>query len=79
MGQQALQLMAGIIKSLGNWPILDPNWSEENFDWIEFSSDAKKAGFDVNFFLDWAPQRLTRENQRILRYSVRVSRNATLW
>ncbi|CAD6244726.1 GSCOCG00013441001-RA-CDS [Cotesia congregata] len=75
MGQQALQLMAGIIKNLGNWPILDPNWSEEDFDWIEFSSNAKKAGYDINYFLDWVPQRLTRDNQRILRYSVRMARS----
>ncbi|XP_057321270.1 neprilysin-2-like [Microplitis mediator] len=74
MGQQALDLMKSIIKNLGNWPILEGSqWKESDFNWIDFSSKAKKAGYNSNYFLDWKPQYLNRNKEVTLKYSVKMT------
>ncbi|XP_057335411.1 neprilysin-2-like isoform X2 [Microplitis mediator] len=76
MGQQDLDLMKSIIKNLGNWPILEGSqWKESDFNWIDFSSNAKKAGYNLNYFLDWKPQYLNRNKEVTLKYSVQITSN----
>lgn len=73
-GQQGLDLMKRIIKTLGNWPILEANrWKESEFNWIDFTSNAKKSGYNINYFLDWQPLYTNHSNKWTLRYSIRVS------
>ncbi|XP_074114552.1 neprilysin-2-like isoform X2 [Cotesia typhae] len=56
-GQQALELMKKIIKSLGNWPVLEGDkWKKDHFNWIDFTGNAKKVGYNINYFLDWEPK-----------------------
>lgn len=67
-------LLRKIIKNLGRWPVLEGNqWKESGFNWIDFSSNAKKAGFDVNFFLDWVPKPTYVGRRKTLSYSLVVS------
>ncbi|KAH0555145.1 neprilysin-2-like [Cotesia glomerata] len=73
-GQQALVLLRKIIKNLGRWPVLEGDqWKESGFNWIDFSSNAKKAGFDVNFFLDWVPKPIYVGSRRSLSYSLMMA------
>ncbi|XP_057327830.1 neprilysin-2-like [Microplitis mediator] len=75
-GQQSLDLMKRIIKTLGNWPILEgDNWKESEFDWIDFTSNAKKAGYTINYFLDWQSLFTFRNNKFGLRYSVSMAKD----
>ncbi|XP_008561042.1 neprilysin-2 [Microplitis demolitor] len=73
-GQQGLDLMKRIIKTLGNWPILEANrWKESEFNWIDFTSNAKKSGYNINYFLDWQPLYTNHSNKWTLRYSIRMA------
>ncbi|XP_057327851.1 neprilysin-2-like isoform X2 [Microplitis mediator] len=73
-GQQGLDLMKRIIKTLGNWPILEAdNWKESEFDWIDFSGNAKKVGYGINYFLDWHSFFTFRNNKYGLRYAVTMN------
>ncbi|XP_057327816.1 neprilysin-2-like [Microplitis mediator] len=73
-GRQGLDFMKRIIKTLGNWPILEGNrWKESEFNWIDFTSNAKKAGYNINYFLDWQPLYTNRNEKRTLQYSVRMA------
>ncbi|XP_057335096.1 neprilysin-2-like [Microplitis mediator] len=75
-GQQALDTLKRIIKSLGSWPILEADkWKEADFNWIDFSSNAKKAGYNINYFLDWEPLTIYREKKKVIRYSVAMARS----
>ncbi|XP_057336235.1 neprilysin-2-like [Microplitis mediator] len=57
VGQQTLDLMKNIMKSLGNWPVLEADkWNESGFNWIDFTGEAKKFGYNLNYFLDWQPE-----------------------
>ncbi|CAD6244723.1 GSCOCG00013440001-RA-CDS [Cotesia congregata] len=74
-GQQALELMKKIIKSLGSWPLLeDDNWKEDDFNWIDFTSNAKKVGYNINYFLDWESSTIYKDKKKVIRYSVTMAR-----
>ncbi|XP_057322107.1 neprilysin-2-like [Microplitis mediator] len=72
-GPQALDLLKRTMKSLGNWPILEADWKESTFNWIDFTGDAKKFGYNINCFLDWAPKPIFSNSRRSLRYSVTMA------
>ncbi|XP_074114546.1 neprilysin-2-like [Cotesia typhae] len=74
-GQQALELMKKIIKSLGSWPLLeDDKWKEDDFNWIDFTSNAKKVGYNINYFLDWESSTIYKDKKKVIRYSVTMAR-----
>ncbi|XP_053594234.1 neprilysin-2-like isoform X2 [Microplitis demolitor] len=73
-GQQALDLMNSIIKSLGGWPIIEhENWKDLEFDWIDFTGNAKKTGYHITYFLDWRPYSVYQNKSRLLRYSAKLA------
>ncbi|XP_057321376.1 neprilysin-2-like [Microplitis mediator] len=72
-GPQALDLLKRTMEKLGNWPILEANWKESTFNWIDFTGDAKKNGYNINYFLDWTPKSIYSGSRRSLRYSVTMA------
>lgn len=51
------QPLLDLIESLGGWPVLDPNWNETAFDWIEMTSDLRLYYNDV-LIMFWVGQDL---------------------
>ncbi|XP_057334926.1 neprilysin-2-like [Microplitis mediator] len=73
-GDKALDLLKDVIKKLGGWPILEGDaWKEDDFNWIDFISNAKKAGYNINYFIDWKPQNQFDGQNHTLRYSLETS------
>ncbi|XP_057331635.1 neprilysin-2-like [Microplitis mediator] len=72
-GPQALDLLKRTMKKLGNWPILEANWKESTFNWIDFTGNAKKTGYNINYFLDWTPKPIYSSSRRSLIYSVTMA------
>ncbi|XP_057321245.1 neprilysin-2-like [Microplitis mediator] len=72
-GPQALDLLKRTMKKLGNWPILEANWKESTFNWIDFTGDAKKNGYNINYFIDWTPKPIYSGSRRSLRYTVTMA------
>ncbi|XP_057331622.1 neprilysin-2-like [Microplitis mediator] len=72
-GPQALDLLKRTMKKLGNWPILEANWKESTFNWIDFTGDAKKNGYNINYFLDWTSKSIFSGSRKSLRYSVTLA------
>ncbi|XP_057335025.1 neprilysin-2-like [Microplitis mediator] len=70
-GDKALDVLKNVIKNLGGWPILEGEaWKEADFDWIDFISNAKKAGYNINYFIDWKPQNQFDGQNHTLRFSL---------
>lgn len=43
-----------LMKELGSWPILDKDWKEESFDWIQAIYKFRKIGYSVDYFMDFS-------------------------
>ncbi|XP_057335189.1 neprilysin-2-like [Microplitis mediator] len=73
-GEQALALIKKHINNLYSWPIFKSDESAKmKFDWIEFSGNAKKAGYNINFFLDFKPEPTYDSRNSSLRYSIQMA------
>ncbi len=46
-----MSTLLSVINELGGWPVLQPNWTNKNFDWIESIRIMRKHGFKHHFFL----------------------------
>ena len=42
-----------IIKKFGGWPVLNPNWNENDFHWQQTLDDFFEHGFITNFLLEF--------------------------
>lgn len=45
--KRGIQPLLDLLKSLGGWPLLDPNWNENNFDWLELVANLRKYNNDI--------------------------------
>lgn len=43
--------MNEILKKLGGWPLLEPNWDPTTFTWIESVYRFRKLGYSVSFLM----------------------------
>ncbi|XP_021947553.1 neprilysin-2 isoform X2 [Folsomia candida] len=46
--------MNEILKKLGGWPLLEPNWDPTTFTWIESVYRFRKLGYSNDYFIDFS-------------------------
>ncbi|XP_057335391.1 neprilysin-2-like [Microplitis mediator] len=74
IGEQSVTLIKNHINNLCSWSTFRFDESAEvKFDWIEFSGNAKKAGYNINFFLDFKPEPTYKHRNSSLRYSIHMA------
>ena len=62
-----------ILKKLGGWPVLEGDtWIDENFDWINTSSQFHNAGYSSNHVISFKVE-IDRKNTSRRIISVRIS------
>lgn len=50
-----LTTIKAILKNLGGWPALDgAKWDEGSFDWRQSVYKFRKAGYSVDYFIDFS-------------------------
>lgn len=45
--ERGIEPLLELLKELGGWPLLDPNWDEQNFNWLELVAKLRKYNNDV--------------------------------
>ncbi|XP_055588179.1 neprilysin-4 [Uranotaenia lowii] len=45
--KRGLQPLFDLLASLGGWPVLDPTWKAENFDWLNLTAQIRKFNNDI--------------------------------
>ncbi|KAK4879936.1 hypothetical protein RN001_008082 [Aquatica leii] len=53
--QDGLTTIKSILKKLGGWPVLEgSHWNDGNFDWRQSVYKFRKAGYSVDYFMDFS-------------------------
>ncbi|KAJ8668515.1 hypothetical protein QAD02_010178 [Eretmocerus hayati] len=48
--KQGIQPLRRLLETLGGWPVIEDNWDESNFSWIDFTWKNKKVGLPIDYF-----------------------------
>ncbi|KAL5284704.1 MMEL1 family protein [Megaselia abdita] len=54
-----------LLESFGGWPVLDPNWNEDDFNWINLTAELRLYNNDI-FIVQWIGPDLKNSDQNII-------------
>lgn len=65
--QRGIQPVLDLIQSLGGWPALDPNWSVENFNWLNLTSRLRLYNNDI-FLVEWIGPDIKNSDENVIQF-----------
>lgn len=65
--KRGISPLLNLIRSLGGWPVLDRNWSEEGFDWLNLTAHLRLYNNDI-FIVEWVGPDLKNSNENIIHF-----------
>lgn len=63
--KRGVEPLLELLKSFGGWPVLDPNWSEDDFNWINLTAVLRLYNNDI-FIVQWIGPDLKNSEQNII-------------
>lgn len=63
--QRGVKPLLQLLKSFGGWPVLDPNWNEDDFNWINLTAELRLYNNDI-FIVQWIGPDLKNSEQNII-------------
>lgn len=65
--KRGIEPLLELLKSLGGWPLLDRNWDEKNFDWLELVANLRKYNNDI-LIVEYVSADIQNSNQNIIQF-----------
>ncbi|XP_001654841.2 neprilysin-2 [Aedes aegypti] len=65
--QRGLQPLFKLIDSLGGWPVLNPDWDEDNFDWLNLTAEIRKFNNDI-LIVEWVGPDIKNSDENIIQF-----------
>lgn len=67
LGKRGLEPLHDLLKSLGGWPVLDPNWNASAFNWLELAAKLRLYNNDV-FLMQWVGPDIKNSQDNIIQF-----------
>jgi neprilysin len=65
--KRGIEPLKELLKSLGGWPLLDRNWNEKDFDWLELVANLRKYNNDI-LIVEYVSADIQNSNQNIIQF-----------
>lgn len=65
--KRGISPLLDLIRSLGGWPVLDKNWSEDSFDWLNLTAQLRLFNNDI-LIVEWVGPDLKNSNENIIHF-----------
>lgn len=65
--KRGIEPLLELLKSLGSWPLLDSNWDEKNFDWLELVANLRKYNNDI-LIVEYVSADIQNSNNNIIQF-----------
>ena len=52
--RNGLQPLQDMLKNLGGWPVLEENWDETSFSWIDSTYKFRRNGYSTDYLIDFS-------------------------
>lgn len=67
LSQRGLQPLLDLLKQLGGWPVLDPEWNGNNFNWLDLVAQLRLYNNDV-FIVEWVGPDIKNSDENIIQF-----------
>lgn len=65
--KRGIQPVLDLIDNLGGWPVLDPDWSATNFDWLNLTSRLRLYNNDI-FLVEWIGPDIKNSDENVIQF-----------
>ncbi|XP_019890443.1 neprilysin-4 isoform X1 [Musca domestica] len=65
--ERGVQPLLDLVQSLGGWPVLDPNWSPDNFDWLNLTAHLRRYNNDI-LIVQWVGPDIKNSDENIIQF-----------
>ncbi|XP_073816648.1 M13 family metallopeptidase neprilysin 4 isoform X2 [Musca autumnalis] len=65
--ERGVQPLLDLIQSLGGWPVLDENWSSENFHWLNLTAHLRRYNNDI-LIVQWVGPDIKNSDENIIQF-----------
>ncbi|KAL1402566.1 hypothetical protein pipiens_006032 [Culex pipiens pipiens] len=65
--KRGLQPLFDLLQSLGGWPVLNPNWQSDNFDWLNLTAHIRKFNNDI-LIVEWVGPDIKNSDENIIQF-----------
>ncbi|XP_055523630.1 neprilysin-4 [Wyeomyia smithii] len=65
--QRGLQPLLDLLHSLGGWPVLDPNWRSDSFDWLNLTAQIRRYNNDI-LIVEWVGPDIKNSDENIIQF-----------
>lgn len=65
--KRGIEPLKVLLDSLGGWPLLDPNWDEKKFDWLELVANLRRYNNDI-LIVEYVSADIQNSNMNIIQF-----------
>lgn len=65
--KRGLQPLFDLLTSFGGWPVLDPDWRSDNFDWLNLTAHIRKYNNDI-MIVEWVGPDIKNSDENIIQF-----------
>lgn len=64
---RGLRPLTSLLKELGGWPVIDTDWKEEDFNWLELTAKLRLYNNDI-FIVEWVAPDIKNSQENIIQF-----------
>ncbi|XP_053947508.1 neprilysin-4 [Anastrepha ludens] len=65
--KRGIRPLLKLIESLGSWPVLNPNWNSEGFDWLNLTAQLRRYNNDI-LIVEWVGPDIKNSDENIIQF-----------
>ncbi|XP_023296054.2 neprilysin-4 isoform X1 [Lucilia cuprina] len=65
--KRGIQPLLQLVENLGGWPVLDPKWNAQNFDWLNLTAHLRRYNNDI-LIVQWVGPDIKNSDENIIQF-----------
>ncbi|XP_036345485.1 neprilysin-4-like, partial [Rhagoletis pomonella] len=65
--KRGIKPLTKLIENLGGWPVLNPNWNQQNFDWLNLTAQLRRYNNDI-LIVEWVGPDIKNSDENIIQF-----------
>ncbi|XP_065371462.1 neprilysin-4 [Calliphora vicina] len=65
--KRGIQPLLHLVENLGGWPVLDPKWNAQNFDWLNLTAHLRRYNNDI-LIVQWVGPDIKNSDENIIQF-----------
>lgn len=67
LAKRGVEPLLNLLDSLGGWPVINPNWDESKFDWLNLTAQLRRYNNDI-LIVEWVGPDIKNSDENIIQF-----------